>query len=131
MAASVVTQAVNNNCLQIIEKDAPPIGIIKNDTTQGNVGKIDASGKYNLKKFKILIYPNPAHDFLNVSIDETALLSPLILKIIDLSGRILSTNIIKQDIYNVYIPINLRAGNYIITLESGSLIRRSQKLIII
>lgn len=55
---------------------------------------------------------------------------PLIVKIIDLSGKIILIKSLEQGIKNVQIPKYLGTNLYIITMESGDLIRQSQKLII-
>jgi len=131
LAASISAQPVSNNCQQTIQQSALPI--LKDDTIvyPALTGKIDASGKLDLKGSKTIIYPNPAHDFINISIEDSTIITPILLKITDLSGRVVSTYFIEQDIHNAKINVNLRTGNYIVTLESGKSIRLSQKLIII
>jgi hypothetical protein len=101
-------------------------------------GNVSASAKAivtingNVTESKIKIYPNPAYDFINISIKDSTLspLMPLIIKIIDLSGKIILIKSLEQGIKNVQIPKYLGTKVYIITMESGDLIRQSQKLII-
>ena len=86
-------------------------------------------GSGDTKKINIIIYPNPAKDFLNISIEEPTL-DPYKVSIIDFSGRIVLENSLNSDIKNVQIPINLKTVIYIVTLKSGSLVLYAQKLII-
>lgn len=83
----------------------------------------------NVTENKIKIYPNPAHDFFNVSIEDSTL-SPLLIKIIDLSGKIVYMKSLEKAINKVQIPKNLVTSLYIISLESNRLLRQSQQLII-
>jgi len=99
----------------------------------GNVSKsvsrtvVITSG--NVTENKAKIYPNPAHDFFYVSIEDS-ILSPLTLKIIDLSGKIVFTKPLGQAINQVQIPKNLTTSLYVITLESKHFLRQSQQLVI-
>ena len=104
-AASLNSQPVTNNCF-------------------GTITLVSA----DIKARKIIIYPNPAQDFFNISIKDPNL-EPDIIRIIDLYGTIVFTVPI-ECVKNVQIPINLTTGNYIVTLESGSLVLYTQKLII-
>jgi hypothetical protein len=81
----------------------------------------------NDKNRKIFIYPNPAYDSYNMSIDDPAL-APQIIKIIDLSGKVVFTVPIEQDIKNIQVMENLKTGNYIVSLESGNLIIYTERL---
>ena len=106
VAASITSQPVTNKCLGIV-----------------------TSGSGNTKGRKINIYPNPAHDFVNISVEDPTLATQII-KIIDLSGKIVYKYALEQDTKNVQIPIDLKTGMYIVILESGKLIQYTQKLII-
>jgi hypothetical protein len=64
-----------------------------------------------------------------MSIDDPAL-APQIIKIIDLSGKVVFTVPIEQDIKNIQVMENLKTGVYIVTLESGNLVLYTEKLII-
>jgi len=104
------------------------------DTTNQNgkwqVGaRIYKASNGNVTERKAKIYPNPAHDFFNISIEDSTL-TPQIIKVIDLSGKIVFTDSIEQSFKNVPIPENLKTSLYIITLESGNNILYAQKLII-
>src|SRR5665647_1841934 len=81
----------------------------------------------NFKDTNVRIYPNPATDFINISMSDTTL-STLIIRFIDLSGKIVFTKSLEQGIKNVQIPKNLQTSLYIVTVESANLPRQSQKL---
>ncbi|HEY5535409.1 MAG TPA: T9SS type A sorting domain-containing protein [Ignavibacteria bacterium] len=78
---------------------------------------------------KINIYPNPAQDFFNISIEDP-ILAPVIIRLIDFSGRIVFEDSFEPGIDNIQIPNNLVPGVYIVKLRSGSLTLDAQKLII-
>jgi hypothetical protein len=78
---------------------------------------------------KIIIYPNPAQDFVNISIVEPTL-EPDIIIIIDFSGRIVFKDLLEPGIKNIQIQNNLNTGVYILELRSGSLTLDAQKLMI-
>jgi len=132
LAVSISSQPVTNNCLKMILKNITPILALTNDTviyseTVGNFKTLDISV---LEKRKITIYPNPAYAFFKISIDEPTV-EPQILKIIDLSGKVVLTEFIEQGLQNIQIPVNFKAGNYIVTVESNNKIHFTQKLIIL
>ena len=99
---------VTNNCLEIITENP--------DSAQS-------------EKRKIIVYPNPAHDFVNIEIVDINF-RPTIIKIIDLAGKVIFAHTIGTGIKYLQISVPFRPGNYIITLLSGSFIVYSQKLII-
>jgi hypothetical protein len=101
-------------------KDPPSIGAYE------YVSKLTGS---NYKEKKIIIYPNPTHDFVNISVGDPTII-PLILKISDFSGKIVFTDLIEQSITTIQISRYLITGMYNITLVSNSLFLYSQKLII-
>jgi parallel beta-helix repeat protein len=78
---------------------------------------------------KISIYPNPASDFLNISINQIVQI-PQIVKIIDSSGIIVFTCPVEPGMTNLHIPLGLIPGIYIIVLATGNLPVFAQKLII-
>ena len=106
LASNLTPQTVLNKCLNLLTPHS--------DDNEGS---------------KITIYPNPAHDYFNISIDDQTF-TPKTLKLIDLSGKIVFTDKLEQDFKKVQIPENINSGLYIITLELGNLILYSQKLII-
>jgi uncharacterized repeat protein (TIGR02059 family) len=81
------------------------------------------------KKGNISIYPNPAREFVNISIIETSMESQ-ILKIFDLSGKLCMESQLIAGINNK-ILINIKSGIYIVQVVSGSAIKFVQKLIVL
>jgi Secretion system C-terminal sorting domain/Putative flagellar system-associated repeat/F5/8 type C domain/Right handed beta helix region len=86
-------------------------------------------GSTSTNKNEITIYPNPANDFINISIEEPEI-DPGMIRIIDLSGKIVSEVVLKPDVKNIKIPINLKSGLYVVKLLVGSLTLFSQRLIV-
>ncbi len=78
----------------------------------------------------ISIYPNPAHEFINVLILEPPSESQLI-RFIDLTGKICQENELYPSLNNIYIPLNLKEGMYIVQVILGSFITYAQKLVVI
>jgi uncharacterized repeat protein (TIGR02059 family) len=87
------------------------------------------TGSGDAEKMKIIIYPNPAQDFFNISIEEPTL-EPDLIRIIDYSGKIVFKDSLKPGIKNIQIQNNLNTGLYIVELRSGSLTLDAQKLMI-
>ena len=80
-------------------------------------------------KSNIIIYPNPAKDFINISIDEpTTQLYKV--RIIEFSGKIVFEEVLNPVITSIHIPISLKSGVYIVDLAVDNLILFAQKLII-
>ena len=77
----------------------------------------------------VKIYPNPAHEFINIRIDETTL-NPDFIRIINLSGKIVFQDKVNPDVKDFQIPINLIQGVYIVQMGSGKLTLFTQKLIV-
>jgi hypothetical protein len=86
-------------------------------------------GSGDTEKMKIIIYPNPAQDVINISVEEPTL-EPDIIRIIDHSGRIVFKDSLEPGIKNIQISNNLNTGVYIVELRSGSLTLDAQKLMI-
>ena len=77
----------------------------------------------------VKIYPNPAHDFLNIKIDEPSLL-PDFIKIINLLGEVVFQDNIDPAIKEIQIPINIGRGIYVIQMGSDNITLFTQKLIV-
>jgi uncharacterized repeat protein (TIGR02059 family) len=79
---------------------------------------------------QISVYPNPARDHLNISISNPQPAIKRIIRIFDFSGKLCLEKTLETDLSHKLL-IDLRPGFYILQLESGSLIRIVQKLIIV
>ena len=78
---------------------------------------------------QIIIYPNPANDYINISI-KVQTLTPDFIRIINLSGKIVYEEMVEPDNKELQIPINLFNGVYIVQMGSGDLTLFTQKLIV-
>ncbi|MBE9510954.1 MAG: discoidin domain-containing protein, partial [Bacteroidetes bacterium] len=87
------------------------------------------SGSGDTEKRNIIIYPNPAQKFFNISIEELTL-EPNVIRLIDLFGKIVFEDSLEPGIKNIQIPNYLNTGIYIVELRSGSSILDAQKLMI-
>jgi hypothetical protein len=77
----------------------------------------------------VQIYPNPAHKFINIRIDEPAL-APDFIRIINLSGKIVFKDTISPGIKDFQILINLIKGIYILQLGLGNVTQATLKLVV-
>ena len=68
----------------------------------------------------VKIYPNPATDFINVLIEDAAMM-PDNIRIVSLSGKIMFEDVINPDVKEFRIPIDLFRGIYIIQMAEGNL----------
>jgi hypothetical protein len=83
--------------------------------------------KYNDKA--VIIFPNPAHEYFNIRIVEQKLV-PDIIRIINLTGKVVLQYIVNPDMREIQIPINLIEGIYILQMGSGNTTFFTQKLIV-
>jgi parallel beta-helix repeat protein len=77
----------------------------------------------------IMIYPNPAKEYISIRIDDSNL-NPDFIKLIDLSGVIHLQEKLNPDLKEYEVPIYLKNGAYIVQLGSGKLTLFSHKLIV-
>jgi hypothetical protein len=78
------------------------------------------------------IYPNPVYKILNISFTYTNIaLSPQIIRILDISGKLFIEKLLVTGIANTRFPINLNSGIYIVLLFSGNMQMASQKIIVL
>ena len=82
------------------------------------------------EKQTVKIFPNPAHDYFNVKIEESSVIHDYI-RIINLSGNILLHKKIDPGVSEFHVPINLIKGIYLIQLGSEKIISYCQKLIVV
>jgi uncharacterized repeat protein (TIGR02059 family) len=81
------------------------------------------------EQLSIKIFPNPAHEFVNIRIDD-ATLKPDFIRIVNLAGNIVFQDKLDPDIKDMHVPIDLRQGLYIIQMGSVDLTLFSQKLVV-
>ncbi|MDP4223173.1 MAG: discoidin domain-containing protein [Bacteroidota bacterium] len=77
----------------------------------------------------VKLYPNPAHEFVNIHIDEMSL-KPDFIRILNLAGKIMYQDKMDPDIKEIQIPLNLKQGIYIVQIGSGDLTLFTQKLVV-
>ena len=106
---------------------AYPGSVIENfEPDRNEMDSFKNSGSLN----NISIYPNPAREFIHVTIMEPSLETQVI-RIFDLSGRLWLESPIDPDINNIEIPINFKSGVYIVRVIKGNLTMFTQKLVVI
>jgi uncharacterized repeat protein (TIGR02059 family) len=88
-------------------------------------------------KIKMTIYPNPVHQIINAQLEynsslsgKDAVLSPQIMRIFDISGKLFIEKLLVAGVASIQIPINLKAGIYTVMLLSSGLQLASQKIIV-
>jgi len=97
-----------------------------------SVGPLTVTNKVSPKSYvskPVKIFPNPAHDFINIQIVEPTLV-PDFIRIISLTGKIVFQDKVKPAIKDFRIPIKLMQGVYILLMGSGNQILFTQKLIV-
>jgi hypothetical protein len=101
--------------------------------TTGQNGSWQAGARVfaaNNEDRKVKVYPNPALDYINVSINEPVLVLDYIL-IIDISGRIVIQDKVNPDVREFQIPIKLLPGAYFVQMGLNEIPHYTQKLIVI
>lgn len=102
------------------------------DLDHPNIGAF-SSGKIKppppFHKPEIKISPNPAQDFVEISMEEPSLV-PYLIRIISLSGKIFFEYLLEADSQNITIPINFISGFYIVQILSGNFIVDAQSLVV-
>ena len=111
-ASTISAQAVTNNTISII-KDGTPVTI------------------------KMTINPNHIHHFINIQFEyssnfsaQNAALSPQLIRIYDISGKLVTEKLLVTGVASAVIPINVRQGIYTVLTLSGGLQMASQKIIV-
>jgi len=99
-------------------------------TTQGAKWQVGARIHESVPDTEIAIYPNPVSEYLNVSIQDENLTYRRI-KIFDIKGRVIFTDLIERGLNIIEIPNYINSGLYNIALESDNLKRFSKKIVII
>ena len=81
------------------------------------------------EKLAVKLFPNPAQEYVNVRIDEPAMIFDFI-RITNLAGTVLLVNELNPEIREFKIPINLRHGIYLLQMGSGDITLFTQKLVV-
>jgi hypothetical protein len=86
---------------------------------------------------QISIYPNPASDIVNISIEYPEIfstgdgkISSQFIRIFDLSGKLVLEQMLDPGVKNIQIPINLESGVYIVQTVLDGLIISVYKLVV-
>jgi len=77
----------------------------------------------------VKVYPNPAHELVNILIEEQTFM-PDFIKIVSLAGKVLLQDKIGADVRQFQIPLSLMKGIYIIQMGIGEITMFTQKLIV-
>jgi Secretion system C-terminal sorting domain/F5/8 type C domain len=81
------------------------------------------------EKERILLFPNPATNLINISIlDES--IKPDKVRIIDSSGKVLLEKATSPENRSIQFPINIRSGVYLLELASGNAVQLTRRLIV-
>jgi uncharacterized repeat protein (TIGR02059 family) len=89
----------------------------------------DNANKENSKDKNVVIYPNPAQSYFNISIGEPSM-KPNSIRILDFSGKVVLEDSYSQIMNTIQLPDSLYSGVYIVELRSGTITVDTQKLII-
>ena len=82
-----------------------------------------------VKKSNMYVFPNPAREYINISIKEPSR-EKQIIRIFDFSGKLCLETILDPLANTIHIPISLNSGVYIVQVILGSLTSFTQKIII-
>jgi hypothetical protein len=109
--------------------------ILGEQTVAANVPPV--AGNVPSVSVKITIHPNYVHKTLNLLFEYagtasaiTAALTPEVIRIFDLSGKLMLEKLLATGVTDLRMPVNLKSGIYIIKLYGDTLLMASQKLII-
>lgn len=85
---------------------------------------------------KMTVSPNHVHNIINIILEysgslttQSNLISPLIIRVKDISGRLYLEQPVVKGITNVRIPVDLKPGLYVVILSAGGQVMNSQKII--
>lgn len=89
-------------------------------------------------KIKMTIYPNPAHEIIHISFECTSTFSledtkdsAQIIRIFDMSGKLVIEKMLESDINDIQISINLKSGLYNVLLVSSGFTISSRKIMVL
>jgi hypothetical protein len=144
-ANKTVTWSIISGTGQASISSAGLVTAIANGTVTAKVTAKDGSGVYgtlfitisnqgnadstNFKGQPVTIYPNPAHEYINIRIVEQKLI-PDFIRIFNLSGKVVLQYKVNPDVTELHIPLNLIEGIYILQMGARNVTMFAQKLII-
>lgn len=77
----------------------------------------------------VILYPNPARDIINISIEDSGL-KPELIRILNPTGTIVYEKKINPEERDIQVPVSFRCGLYIVQMSSGDLTLFTQKIIV-
>jgi len=113
------------------------VGQGNSQDTWNSFSEIKILGHPRFDEFNIFIYPNPAHDYINVFIEDPGntpddpVFASGHIRILGVTGVVFFEESIVLGPNMMRIPINLHPGTYIVQLVSGSEIMIAKVLIVI
>jgi hypothetical protein len=81
------------------------------------------------EKQPVKLYPNPAHESVNIRIDDLSLGLDFI-RIVNLTGKVVYEEKMDPEIKDLQIPVTFRQGIYIVQMGTGKFTMFSQKLVV-
>jgi uncharacterized repeat protein (TIGR02059 family) len=130
-AASISNQPVTNKIISAQSEDEPVLVDLFNSKPDAIKGfEAEDTFDNNVRTEKIVLYPNPAREMINIIFAEPATENQ-VLRIYDLSGKLSYINRLDPGIRTMQIPINFNPGIYYVKLLTGNLTIFTQKLIVV
>lgn len=83
----------------------------------------------SFENLSVKLYPNPAHELINIRIDEPSLSFDFI-KIFNLNGKIVYQDILDKSMREFVVPLSIQQGMYMIQMGSDNLTLYSAKIIV-
>lgn len=112
-------------------------GIAQNIAATTVTNKLEAPVKDETVSVKMTIAPNHVHKTINISFEYigtttaiAAALTPQVVKISELGGKLMVEKLLTTGTKNIRIPVNLKSGIYIVELFGNAILRTSQKMVI-
>lgn len=102
----------------------------RNNISEFKVFGTPNSGSGDTAKINIIIFPNPARNMVNTSIDANSV-NPDIVEIVDHSGNVDFEKIIYSDTRNNKILLCVKSDYYVVELFKGDSMFYVKKLIVI
>jgi hypothetical protein len=128
-----IPEAITNSEYSFIKL----VGQTNSEDSWNNFSEFRIFGKPHIYEVQMKIYPNPAHDIVNISIEYPpafpigdGIISSPVIRLFDLSGRLVIEKLIDPGDYDIQIPINIRSGIYIVQMVARGSILSVQKLIV-